>query len=71
MPKPYNMWVKPWRAGGGTQLGCTSPQKFSLLMDAFIVKTEAELIEIRITTCWSVASTAVILPQKWDGTSQM
>ena len=45
-------------------MGIHFTPEVSLLMDAFIVKTEAELMEIGIATCWSEAAVVGILPQK-------
>ena len=43
-----------------------TPEVFPLV-DAFIVETKVELMEIGITTCWSEASVVAIPPQKQDG----
>ena len=39
----------------------------SPLIDAFIVETEVELMEIGITTCWTEMSAVVIPLLKQDG----
>ena len=49
------------------QIGICFDPEVSPLIDAFIAQTEVELMEIGITTCWSEASAAAILPQKQDG----